>query len=380
MQPAVESSDRGETGASDELILLPDMLSWRRNMRAQREMEVVMRAAVRKHPELIDSPRRDGFYRLDIALNPDGSVYRSGVAYYQGDRNNGTYVNSFDTWRIIPRAASSRAEAVIQRGESVSGVGIAPNTIEINYGFLPVNYDPSRAAERVEVEVRRQHADLIQPYRNGIVNVLTVLLTEDGSIARTHVVPKNIKQDREWVLRPDFSVMGLDPEQLGPSGTFVMPRDPVDTTTPASFHIFPDRDKDKSEEGILWVRYAWPRRIGEPAGGPPLSYVNLIPELQAPTIAERLVSRYCPNALTPREQPSGWCWIVFTREGRVLRTGLYEANEDRSFGSELIRSLNPDLNLAVVKSEWIGNRASDKHAQLLLAWVGLDSRTDPESR
>jgi hypothetical protein len=364
---APESTDAAQPAVAGDVILLPEILPQFRDMRAQLELEVVMRAAVREHPELIDSPRRDGFYRLDVALNADGSVYRSGVAFYPGQRNNDKYLNFFDLRRILPIATASRMSALILRGESVRGVGIAPNMIDIYYGFLPVNYDPSRAAERVETEVRRLHADLIQPYRNGILNVLTVLLTEDGGIARTHVARKNIEQARAWRLLTDFSDVGVDREQLGPNGTFVMPRDPVDTTTPAPFH-FRDPNKDTDQEPILWVRYAWPLRIGESAGGPQLSHVKLVPELQTLTTTEQLASRYCPGALTSLDQPPGRCWIVFTREGHVVRTGLQEFGDRRSFGSELIRLMNPDLKLGVIKSERVEITPLDKHAQLLLAW------------
>lgn len=356
--------------ASDELILLPEMLSWRGDMRSQLELDIVMRAAIRVHPELIDGTRRDGFYRLDIALNPDGSVYRSGIAFFPGARNGTSYFNDRALHRIIPRGVSTLSIGpTILRGESVGGAGIAPNPIEIAYGILPVDYDPSRAAERVDAQVLEQHAELIQPVRDGMVNLLTVLMTEDGRIDRTHVARKDLQRIREWRSPPDFSVMGLDGEQLGPSGVLVVFPDPADATTPAPFHIAPDRG---AEESWLVVHYAWPRREGEPARSPPRGREWLLPELQAPTITEQLASRYCSGAITAVPGNGDVCWIVFTREGRVMRTGKFESGEGGSYGHEELRALHPDLDLTDINSEYVRFPADDRQVRLLLAWGVLD--------
>lgn len=356
--------------ASDELILLPQMLSGLGDMRSQLELDIVMRAAVREHPELIEGPRRNGFYRLDIALNADGSVYRSGIAFFPGVRNGTSHINGRDLYRIIPMGTSTMVGPMIRRGESVGGAGVAPNPIEIAYGFLPVSYDPLRAAERVEAQVREQHAELIQPVRDGMVNLLTVLMTEDGRIARAHVARKSL-QDRGWRSPADFSVMALDAEQLGPSGILVVYRNPVDTT-PAPFHIVPD-PATEADDAWLVVHYAWPRRADEPAGGPPRSRETLIPELQAPTITEQLASGYCASAITPVPETGDVCWIVFTREGRVMRTGQFESGEGGSDRHEELRALHPDLNLTDIKSEYVRYPTGDRQVRLLLAWGVLDA-------
>lgn len=363
--------------ASGELILLPEMLSFR-DMRSQLELDVVMRAAVREHPDLLEGPRRDGFYRLDIALNADGSVYRSAVAFFPGVRNGSTSSDRFDLHRIIPWAGSINAGVIIQRGESVGGAGIAPNQIEINYGFLPVNYDPSRAAERVEGPVREHHAELIKSYPGGGLNGLTVLMSEDGRIARMHVARIDRERISQWWTPPaDFSVLGLDAEQLGPNGMYAIPLNPRDTTTPAPFHIGAGRDAE-GELAILLVHYAWPRREGEPAGGPPLSRGTQIPELRAPTITEQLASRYCSGAMAAAGEAADVCWIAFTREGRVVRAGQFGSDVASSEMREQLRSLNPELDLTDIKSERVRYPTGDRQVRMLLAWGVVDTLGVPD--
>jgi hypothetical protein len=147
---------------------------------------------------------------------------------------------------------------------------------------------------------------------------------------------------------------------------YAIPRDPLNTT-PAPFHLAPDRGAE-SELTILLVHYVWPRRVGEPAGGPPLSYVQLVPELQAPTITEQLVSRYCPDAITSSSETGDVCWIVFSHEGRVLRTGQSETSKGGSLRSEQLRSLHPDLYLTEIRSEPVRYPKGDRRARLMLAW------------
>lgn len=366
LTPAMESP-----ATSGELVLLPEMLS-PRGMRAELEQAIVMRAAVREHPELINVLRRDGFYRLDIALNADGSVYRSAIAFFMGERGGESNFLTPDLYRIIPLGAPVTAGSRINRGDSIDGVGVSLNEIEIVYGFLPVNYDPSRAAERVEAQVRREFPDLFLPMQGGTMNLLTVLMTEDGRIARSRVAKKSVLRISEWRSPPDFTVLGLGAQQLGPNGVFAMPGDALDATTPAPLHMPSDSN---ANDRMLMVHYAWPRREGEPAGGPPQLRETLIPELQAPTITEQLASRYCAGAIVALQESGDVCWIVFTREGRVLRSGQAKPGPGAAYGTEQLRALNPDLNLTVFRSQpIIRYAADDTKVRLMFAWDGLEAR------
>src|SRR5690606_32359544 len=101
---------------------------------------------------------------------------------------------------------------------------------------------------------------------HGEIGVVTVLMTDDGHIARDDV--EHIKLEDMRVKLPrgaeacHFAVLGVEPAEMGRIGMSMLTRHAGDTAP------VPMEDRDALLPGgrqeVLMVLYAWPRRAGDP--------------------------------------------------------------------------------------------------------------------
>lgn len=242
--------------------------------------DVAFSALLRTHPELQASPHRDGWYSAAIVLRPDGSVFRSGLRY--ADDRSRAYRDILDLRYLPavsldprnpsrPAAASSQTAIELRRAGDVAPDGrVLPNHLVFLYAVLPPGYDEPRSLLPVWEGVLARYSELLLPREAAFANRVTLLMTEDGRIAR-EVVEMGT---REEILRraPDFTQLGIRDEDIGVRGTTTLTRNDYSEVDEAPLDQQLLRAALWSALGIrdeLIVHYAWPRRRGEPAGGWP---------------------------------------------------------------------------------------------------------------
>jgi beta-lactamase regulating signal transducer with metallopeptidase domain len=258
---------------------------YRPSTESARQLDLVMRAAVNKYPQLIHGPEQKGHYNLSIAVYADGAIRESSMyldTLHESPPRNGRPRQSGVVYDKLPTGPNI---AQLFQGQPVAGAGNASTNIRVLYSVLPVDFDDARSARRVADAVRRKHDGLLVPGANALfkpisifglpaaapasVNLLTVFMNADGTIQREIVESKSAEElpDRRFpppisesladyhppsVPAQAFKVLGVDAAQIGQTG-FLLVRD-------KSPHYVPQ------VRGVL-VRFAWPRRPGEPIGG-----------------------------------------------------------------------------------------------------------------
>lgn len=238
---------------------------------AARALQEVLRA----HPELLDSPHRNGWYSAAVLLRADGSLFRSGLRF-AADRAQA--IRDILDQRHIPesaipgfgsdagRPASQPMLELMRPGDQVGEGRVLQNHLVIQYGVLPADYDEPRAALKVWEAVVNRHAELLLPRDGVIANRVTVLLAEDGSIAREKVEVGTRAQ--LLASAPDFTALGVSPQDIGVRGVMTLVRNDYSEVDTAPMDQQMLRAALWSAMGVrdeLQVHYAWLRRPGEVA-------------------------------------------------------------------------------------------------------------------
>jgi hypothetical protein len=258
-------------------------------------LNLVMRAAVDKYPELIRSSGPVGTYHLQIVVRSNGTIYSSELNFLPEMRVRPATLTRKDN--LLPR--SRDGYTVIEKEQSIAGLGKASNEIKAIWRVLPADFDESRAAVRVNAAVQAKHSNLMLPtwdmprdmwtpakvFTN--INRLTIFMTEDGQIAREAVELRPFKELQSMRPLPvdlvtvisnvsippgvpveAFKMLGLDAEQVGQTGLVLVHPARPGFTWGAKPSAELQRDlREQTEWRTVIVRYAWPRRPGEPIGG-----------------------------------------------------------------------------------------------------------------
>lgn len=259
----------------------------------------VMRAAVQKYPELIGETR-SGTYSLAVVLRDNGTIYDSKLGFLTESRIENS-IMPIAGMRDVFRGASGNGLKVFYIGQTLVDAHRAADEIQVTWAILPEGYDESRAAGRVYEAVQTGYSHLMLPTMDvqdpdkvyTDANLMTIFLTEDGLVARNVVETTTIATLQAMSLRPSaatsvigrvlvpphvpvdaFEVLGLDAEQIGQTGMIVvMPRTGQSggqqlrqAEVLDSMRAFIDTMR---YQPVVAVRYAWPRRPGEPVGGHP---------------------------------------------------------------------------------------------------------------
>jgi hypothetical protein len=285
-------------------------------------LDKALQDLAQKYPELV-GPERPGQYDVNLVVTGDGRVLRSNLGFFgfrsqELDDEMGRELDQLGIPRFADTVAtpipdSGPGVAKIAMGQPMGGAGKAASNIILNYRMLPADYDESRSALRVEAAVQARHTDLMvrevslletpeqfreaqrralisgmpqltgpdgqpaparqpatPPRQLSDINVLTLFMNEDGSIARERIESRSADEllaqyaatepspysfwNPPPVAAGEFAALGLEAGQIGATGYVI-----VHARQPEHGIAAP------MLPGVV-VRYAWPRQSAATAG------------------------------------------------------------------------------------------------------------------
>lgn len=337
-----------------------------------------IQAMVERHPELVGDTGREGPAFVTMTLRADGSVESSDLRHQAPGNSPGS--PAIDTLSLRGQSFSSIS---LSRGQS-SPQGLVLNTDVLLFVVrLPESSsptpppDPARSTQRVHQAMLAGFPHLLLPLDGDTFNRVTVYMTEDGRVDRHYVELRRREELRPYGdIRPAsfgalWEPLGLKPEQLGTMGiTNVYQGDLPRVIIPAD-----GSPRPQASPSWMIVRYAWPRRPGEPMGGTPSS-----PAAQAlasrvsftHSDAARVVEHHLPRALNDQgSTPEGAPWLVLSRDGEVLRSGyLPVAGPQQRNIQAALRAEVPDLQLREIMPMTVVKQYAVAYStQVTFAWV-----------
>lgn len=318
--------------------------------------ERVMRALVERYPEIVTGPEQPGVVQAAIVLRADGTVYRSEFQKPRPEAPNGSVEDLSDA---IPRGMGIATTAFLKAGTAVPG-GVLQSTVALRYLVLPEGYDAARSAERVQAALVAAHPHLLLPVLGDHVNRVTVYMTADGQVDQLYtelrhkeqLLPIGAIEPVQWA--PLWEPLGLRPDQLGVIGL---------TYAYAGLANAEDRK-------WMIVRYAFPRREGEPLGGLTVAATAAAPQDTFDSAAAlAIVERHLPDVFRSGEQGSGTPAIVLSGSGEVIMATRVPTRLGVS--PEAVRALQEQAAPGVQLSRFVARpvrNAEGAGATVLFAW------------
>lgn len=256
---------------------LPDAAQAGATLDAAEGADHALHVLLQAYPEILDDANRNGWYSASVALRADGTLLRGGLRFAD-DRVQA--IRDILDLRYIPETAVQRAGTTVRRsagrpelvlknpGDVVAGGRVLQNHLLFHYTILPPDHEAQRSLLTVWEAALNRHGELLLPREAPVANRVTILLTEDGQIARERVEAGVRSQMLQ--APPDFTVLGLRAEEIGVQGSVTLIRNDYSEVdaAPADQQLL--RAALWSALGVrdeLRVHYAWLRRPGEPAGG-----------------------------------------------------------------------------------------------------------------
>jgi hypothetical protein len=207
---------------------------------------------------------------------------------------------------LMPQYVNS-ATAVLDVGTQIPGRGKLTTKVSLRYALLPETYSETRNEARVQQAAMAARPDLLLPMSAEHINRLTVFMTDSGEVDRLYSELLS-KSELQAVLRfsfarwaPIFEPLGVRAEDLGLTGVTYAHSNPSDSAV--------------GERQWMVVRYAYPRRPGEPVGGAARDQ-QTSDTYRATALA--IVERHLPDAFTKSVKDAGMPAIAFSRTGEVL--------------------------------------------------------------
>jgi hypothetical protein len=328
-------------------------------------------AVIARYPELTSGPDRQDVAAVDLVMHADGRI--ENIEIERGAPGSPRFTNP-------PRVAAASGGGVQGLSQMAAG-SLAPNgerlrsAVMVRYTALgrPIEgSDSARAPQRVMQAVRETLPELLLPGTGDRFNRISVLMTEDGRIARHHAELREGKQFQRYgdidplAYAAQWERLGLRADELGTVGitmVFQMP-----TTAPAG-----NDPRMEQPPRLAEVLYAWPRRPGEPVGGIPQS--DIAAELASRvaftyTDVVKVLEQLLPGALNERGvAPDGVPWLVMSRDGRVLRSGYIPPPQGNVIGARLLQPQVPDLRLREFMPLKVVKHDTAFNDQVWLTWV-----------
>lgn len=317
-------------------------------------VRLVWLAVVDRFPEIVNGPDRQGTFVVAIALRPDGRVVQSGMQFAASPAETNASQQALRD--VIPAAGRSiPMMGPYTRGSTVLDDRVLKANVILNSRIVPSNWDETRDVGLVRSAVLQQFPDLFLPRSADRINRLTVVMNENGEVAREKVeslavvhqgTMTSVPEARGRLTAEVFEPLGLAPDQVGVMGD--LPVSIFDAPVRLEMPVIgadgiARGPSPMAEPRTLMVRYAWPRRPGEPVGGEPPAQD---PVLQAPSQSPmmdigRLVEQYFPSG-----SPSSGNWMLLTFDGKVVRTGHVELGENERFTNTYLERQMPGIRLA----------------------------------
>lgn len=331
-------------------------------------------AVIARYPELTSGPDRQDSATVDLVMRADGSIESSELS-----RNAPGSPRFTGPPRTQPSPGSLQGLTSMMAGSVARNGERLRSTVVVRYTALgpPVaGNDTARAPQRVQDAVRGALPELLLPLDQAQFNRITVFMTEEGRVARHYVESQSREGMRPYGdIDPQsfaavWAPLGLRPDELGTMGiTTVM-------QMPASMASVSDPRMEESPKGAQ-VRYAWPRRPGEPIGGIPQSDVAAEHAARVTfthTDVARVLEQRLPGAMTQSGvAPEGTPWLVMSRDGEVLRSGYIPPPTGNVIGVSLLQPLVPELRLKeFMPMQVVKQYEGAFNKQVWLTWVAAE--------
>lgn len=351
---------------------------------AKRIPEGVLQALLRRYPEVAAGPARPGIIDAALVLKADGTLYRSALAHPTPQEPYGSAQGL--EW-IMPRDAGPAIAALLKQGSRLPGGATLRSAVSLRYLVLPADYDAARSPELVQAALMAARPDLFLPVGSDQINRVTVFMTDDGRIDRLYNEPKHRTEQQPvppvdvatW--SPIFEPLGLKAEELGSIGLIhVHARPEEGRLVPASSEAADGPDRRR-----LIVRFAWPRRAGEPPGGwRAAARTNHQDEFDT-AAAHAIVQHYLPEvfeAQVPMDTPpaelpdAGIPAIALDSSGKVLLATRLPSHHGMS--PDAVRALQSRLPESATLGRFVSRPVLDAKgtgSPVLFAW---DVRTSQE--
>jgi hypothetical protein len=374
------SASRGEVNpAPGDAQGLPKLLPPQLGGATPAQEDLVTRAALKAWSGLAEAqPDFDSRPVLDIAVREDGTLFNTNSLIYS-PQDRSAFMS--DPAQVLPQDAGNIAGIMFHPGDA----GDAPfkHPVWIRYVILRKEPDTSRAVKRVWAAALTAHRDLLQKFPVSRVNLVTAYMSNDGRIDKYYVesskysyvgttretgdaLPDGDQIPEEFARH--WEPLGLKPEQLGPMGV-------TQINALMNRNAGPD-----SPMGMMIVRYAWPRRDGEPIGGVPLAErrPRILRFLHADAAA--VIEHYFNGALNDKGRTlAGIPWLVMSRDGSVVRNGFVHLGFDESATAHLLETVNPDLRIGEVLESLVVKQYATSYAnRVIFAWLAPPPGVAPQ--
>jgi hypothetical protein len=336
---------------------------------------------LQQFPEIARPPARSGITDIGIVLRPDGSVYQAVQRPPREQEPRGSFDALGDA---LPRDAGIIRTTLLAAGSEVEGLSL-DSTVALHYLVLPEEYDSARSQQIVHAAVLAARPDLLLPLAGNTVNRVTALMTADGRVDRLYSEVRSkgeltqARPPESTAWAPLFAPLGLAPDQLGVFGLT---------------YVYADaegRAATGSQDRNTWmiVRYAWPRRDGEPVGGFATNARTPAGDDFDAAAALRIVRQFLPHALARPVPEADLAWgpptpdpgipaLALDRAGNVILATRLPSRYGIS--PEAVGVLQQQVPAGVRLSRFVGRPVADgdgRSATVLFAW---DMQSDTSRR
>lgn len=339
-----------------DLRLLPPTFRAPPALDLRTQLPTLTKLARERHPEVFEKVVA-GTYLVLLLIDPEGRVQQSRATEVQPGAIDGVMIE-----QLAPLAGSSVVTFNFLRDRPLPDGSSNSNNVAVIAATVPAGYDASRAVSRVHDAVRRSHADLLLSMDGPVLNQLTVLMNEAGSIQRHSVAqlrsedlrraPMEDEQFAERMAARIANLFSMDAARLGVVGfTHVM-----DTAA-----LAPSQPGQAVIPRWVLVQYAWPRKPGETGPSAPMATTT---QQSVRTFDEqaalRLAEHYFPEAFTGTAAEAGTPTIALSPQGQVIAAGRVQygsgANHEKLISEQLVPGIrsgafvSPQLTNAAGKS------------------------------
>ena len=321
-------------------------------------VRLVWKSILTRYPEMVDGPDRNGIFVVQIALWPDGRYVAGGMRYVE----KASDVNAVqqELRDQIPMDVNGiNGMPSVTKGSVLPDGRALKASVLLNVSMVPANWDGSRDKGIVRRAVMQPYAELFLPRSADHVNQLVVVMNEKGEVAQKKVIAIPVEHqgtmtryNNPRIAAADFAELGLAADQVGVMGDLNLSA-PVTVARPSPS---PALGADGISRGqspfsdmqtnmrTLMVRYAWPRRSGEPVGGTALD-MNSIPRQERSPEPMTQISQQVGKYFPPGSATDG-NWMLLTFNGEVLRTGHVDLGKDEALTNVYAERLMPGIKVA----------------------------------
>jgi len=316
----------------------------------------ILQAAIARHPAIFEGADRPGTFLISIIVRPDSQVVRSQL-HVAADRAELTQALR----EVVEQLPSNQGVTALAmnhaRGEWLPGNRVLRADLQVHARIVPQDWDAERGEERVRQVVLQRYRELFRPLASGSLNQLTIVLDEQGGIVREQREQLIVEGGRSFrFTRPtpvSFAPLGMKWDDVGVIGQIQMTLFPENPRAVLSSDYSPS---------LLIVRYAWPRRPGEPAGGEnatargaapkpreiPETLRNLTlpgPQLSPEATAAFMALEALARQHFPPGSPASGNWMLMDQDRNVLRKGHIDLLAGQRMTADLLVRRMPGIKV-----------------------------------